>query len=253
MGELIRGKKPLAEGKTKIIYPHEDEDKVILLFKNDITALDGLKRDVIPGKGYINAYITKHLFQLLEESSIPTQFVEYIFPNIVVAKKIQMLPVEVVCRNIAAGHLIKSFPMLKNGQELKMPIIEFFYKCDELHDPLMNEYHLQILDLASYNEITQIKEYTLKANRVLREFFKSRGLIFVDFKIEFGRVRQDQVVIGDELNGDSMRLWASPNGKEAFDKDGYRGGDSLETVRRTYIETFKIITGEEPVEEGLES
>ena len=250
---VIAGKKPIAEGKTKKIYSHRDPDKVILYFKNDITALDGLKHDVILGKGYINAYITKYLFELLEKAKIPTQLVDYIFPNIIIAKKIQMLPIEVVCRNIAAGHLVKKLPFFKTGQHLKPPVIEFFYKSDELHDPMVNEYHIQALSLASEKETFQIKDYTLKANRVLKEFFTKRGLIFVDFKIEFGRLKKDELIIGDELNGDSMRLWSSPEGGRAFDKDGYRSGESLEKVRETYIDAFKVITGEEPLKEGLES
>ncbi|MEM2109546.1 MAG: phosphoribosylaminoimidazolesuccinocarboxamide synthase, partial [Candidatus Odinarchaeota archaeon] len=179
--------------------------------------------------------------------------VDYIFPNIIIAKKIQMLPIEVVCRNIAAGHLVKKLPFFKTGQQLKPPIIEFFYKSDELHDPMLNEYHIQALNIASERETLQIKEYTLKANNVLKDFFKKRNLIFVDFKIEFGRLKKDELIIGDELNGDSMRLWSSPDGGIAFDKDGYRSGDSLDKVRETYIETFKVITGEEPLQEGLES
>ncbi len=250
---LISGKQPIAEGKTKRVYLHDEPDKVILYFKNDITALDGLKHDVIHGKGYINAYITKYLFEKLEKAGVPTQLVEYVYPNIIIAKKIQMLPIEVVCRNIAAGHLVKKLPFFKNGQPLNPPVIEFFYKSDELHDPMVNEYHLQALRITSEKETLQMKDYTLKANRVLKDFFNKRGLIFVDFKIEFGRLSEDNLVIGDELNGDSMRLWASPDGRKAFDKDGYRSGDALDKVRETYIETFKVITGEEPLKEGLES
>ncbi len=250
---IIKGRQLIAEGKTKRVYLHDDPDKVILYFKNDITALDGLKHDVITGKGYINAYITKYLFEKLEKAGIPTQLVEYVFPNIIIAKKIQMLPLEVVCRNIAAGHLVKRLPFFKTGQQLNPPVVEFFYKSDELHDPMVNEYHIQALRVASEREISQMKDYTLKANLVLKDFFAKRGLIFVDFKIEFGRLTADNVIIGDELNGDSMRLWATLDGRRAFDKDGYRSGDALERVRETYIEAFKVITGEEPLKEGLES
>ncbi|MHA1409349.1 MAG: phosphoribosylaminoimidazolesuccinocarboxamide synthase [Candidatus Odinarchaeia archaeon] len=252
MGFSLENKKLIAEGKTKKVYLHDDPDKVILYFKNDITALDGLKHDVIKGKGYINAYLTKYLFSVLEKSGIPTQYVDYVFPNIIIAKRITMLPIEVVCRNIAAGHLVKNYPTFEKGAKLKIPIVEFFYKSDEFHDPMMNRYHLQALDIATENEIIQMEKYTLKTNEVLKKFFEEKGLVFVDFKIEFGRLKPGEMVIGDELNGDSMRLWASLKGDKAFDKDGYRQGDTLERVRQTYIETFKVITGEEPEKEGLE-
>jgi phosphoribosylaminoimidazole-succinocarboxamide synthase len=249
----LKDKRPIAEGKTKKIFVHDDPNKIILFFKNDITALDGLKHDIIPGKGYINAYLTKYLFELLEKNDIPTQFVEYVFPNIVIARKITMLPIEVVCRNIAAGHLVKNYPNFRQGEKLKKPIVEFFYKSDEFHDPMMNKYHLEALDIAENIEIDQMEMLTLKANNVLRNFFDKKNLVLVDFKIEFGRLKQGVMVIGDELNGDSMRLWASLDGKKAFDKDGYRSGDSLDRVRDTYIETFKVITGEKPNEEGLKN
>ncbi|MHA1754562.1 MAG: phosphoribosylaminoimidazolesuccinocarboxamide synthase [Candidatus Odinarchaeia archaeon] len=249
----LKDRKPIAEGKTKIVYPHEDSDKVILYFKNDITALDGLKHDVIKGKGYINAYLTQFLFNILEENGVKTQFVDYIFPNIIIAKKIEMLPLEVVCRNVAAGHLVKNFPMIKKGIELKIPIIEFFYKYDELHDPMLNNYHIQILDIANQDEIAQMEKNTLKMNEILRKFFSEKGLILVDFKVEYGRGENNTMILGDELNGDSMRLWTNLKGEKAFDKDGYRSGDPLDVVKKTYIETFKVITGKEPDSEGLES
>ncbi|MHA1238381.1 MAG: phosphoribosylaminoimidazolesuccinocarboxamide synthase [Candidatus Odinarchaeia archaeon] len=243
MGEIKLGKL-ISEGKTKKVYEIDDPDKVALVFKDDITALDGEKHDIIRGKGYINATLSAKFFQVLESHGVPTHFIEYIEPNIIIARKVNMLPVEVVLRNIAAGHFVKNFPMVKAGTQLKIPVIEFYYKSDELHDPMLNDYHMQVLGLATAEEIEEIKRITLEVNKALREFLKEKKLELVDFKIEFGRDKENKLLVGDEINGDSMRLWKIDGG--ILDKDVYRKGGSLDEVLDTYIELFKTIMGYEP-------
>jgi len=240
----------MKEGKTKIVYESDNPDEVVLKFKNDITALDGEKHDVIGGKGYINAYISARLFELLESSGVPTHYKAYIGPNLMVARKVQMLPVEVVCRNIAAGHLLKRLPVVE-GTKLEIPIVEFFYKSDELHDPMLNDYHMRLLGLANTREIREMEKITLNVNKVLVEFMKKRGLSLVDFKIEFGRDKDGNLLVGDEINADSMRVWKESG--EILDKDVYRKGGTLEQVLQTYVSYFKTIIGEEPDPEALKS
>lgn len=241
---------PIREGKTKIVYESDNPDEVILKFKNDITALDGEKHDIIKGKGYINAFISAKLFELLESAGLPTHYKAYITPNLMVARKVEMLPVEVVCRNIAAGHLLKRLPIAE-GTKLKIPIVEFFYKSDELHDPMLNDYHMQLLGLANTKEIREMEEITLNVNKVLTKFMKKRGLSLVDFKIEFGRDGDGKLLVGDEINADSMRVWKGSG--EILDKDVYRKGGTLEHVLQTYISYFKTVMGEEPSPEALKS
>ncbi|MFX0096851.1 MAG: phosphoribosylaminoimidazolesuccinocarboxamide synthase [Candidatus Hodarchaeota archaeon] len=242
--------KQIREGKTKIVYGSDNPDEVVLKFKNDITALDGEKHDILRGKGYINSYISARLFELLESSGIPTHFKKYIGPNLMVARKVQMLPVEVVCRNIAAGHLLKRLPIAK-GTKLKIPIVEFFYKSDELHDPMLNDYHMRLLGLAETEEIRKMEKICLNVNNVLMEFMKKRGLTLVDFKIEFGRDKDGNLLVGDEINADSMRVWKESG--EILDKDVYRKGGTLEQVLQTYVSYFKTIMEEEPDPEALKS
>lgn len=241
---------PIREGKTKIVYESDNPDEVVLKFKNDITALDGEKHDIIRGKGYINAFISAKLFELLESAGLPTHYKAYVSPNLMVARKVEMLPVEVVCRNIAAGHLLKRLPIAE-GTRLKIPIVEFFYKSDELHDPMLNDYHMQLLGLANTKEIREMEKITLNVNKVLKEFMKGRGLSLVDFKIEFGRDRGGKLLVGDEINADSMRVWKESG--EILDKDVYRKGGTQKQVLQTYVSYFKKIIGEEPNPEALKS
>lgn len=241
MEENILGEK-IAEGKTKIVYSTRENDKVILRFKDDITALDGKKHDTINGKGKINAEVSAKLFHLLEKNRIPTHFISLIGPATMKVRKLKMIPVEVVCRNIAAGHLVKNYPFFTKGEKLKKPLIEFYLKDDKLHDPLLSEEHLIAFNLMNKNEVQKIKNITRKANRILSKFMDKLGLQLVDFKLEFGRDSRGRLRIGDELNIDCMRLWKKDTG-ESLDKDVYRSGESLEKVSRVYDESYKLIVG----------
>ncbi|MFH1328393.1 MAG: phosphoribosylaminoimidazolesuccinocarboxamide synthase, partial [Candidatus Bathyarchaeota archaeon] len=202
----------------------------------------GEKHDTISKKGAVNATVSAKIFQLLEKNNVPTHFTKLVEPTLMLVHKLNMIPVEVVCRNIAAGHLVKSLPMFKKGDKLKIPLIEFYLKDDALHDPLLVEDHMVALGLAKRNEVNDIRKLTLKVNNILKRFMAKRKLLLVDFKIEFGRDTRGKIRLGDELNIDSMRLWDMATGKNV-DKDSYREGLSLEVVEKTYLDSYKRIIG----------
>lgn len=235
----------LAEGKTKIVYALPVKDEVLLKFKDDITALDGKKHDVLPGKGMINAGVSAKIFSLLKKKGIPTHFVKMVDSSTMKVKKLNMIPVEVVCRNIAAGHLVKNYPFFKKGEKLKTPLIEFYLKNDLFHDPLLSEEHLKVFGLMNKREIDETKKITLKVNKILSGFMWKLGLELVDFKLEFGKDKKGKLRVGDELNIDCMRLWDLKTGK-SMDKDVYREGADLDKVLQTYVQTYRLIVGKEP-------
>ncbi|MHA1278589.1 MAG: phosphoribosylaminoimidazolesuccinocarboxamide synthase [Candidatus Helarchaeota archaeon] len=242
--ELEVGRK-IAEGKTKVVYESDNPNEVILQFKDDITAGDGLKHDLIPGKGVINCAISSKIFEILENAGVPTHYIKYYSPTYMVVRKVKMLPVEIVCRNIAAGHLLQRFPV-KAGEELNPPIIEFFLKDDEHHDPMINDGHMQFLKLATRAECDEIRQITLQVNKTMKEFFASKDILLVDFKIEMGRDGNGKFLVSDEINGDSCRLWLKTEEGKILDKDVYRKGGSLEEVKRVYISLYKTLIGEAP-------
>ncbi|NVM53906.1 MAG: phosphoribosylaminoimidazolesuccinocarboxamide synthase [Candidatus Helarchaeota archaeon] len=242
--DLKLGKK-LAEGKTKIVYESTDANEVILEFKDDITAGDGLKHDVISGKGYLNCAISSKIFEILENAGVPTHYVKYVPPSYMVVRKVTMLPVEIVCRNIAAGHLLHRFPV-KAGEKMEPPLVEFFLKDDEHHDPMINDMHMTYLKLATRDECDRIREITLNVNSAMKEFFDSKGIKLVDFKIEVGRDASGQFLVSDEINGDSCRLWVKAEEGKILDKDVYRKGGSLDEVKNVYINLYKQLIGQEP-------
>ena len=234
----------ISEGKTKIVYTTENPEEVLLEFKDSITALDGKKHDVLKGKGKINAEVSAKLFEAIEREGVPTHFIKLVKPSWMLARKLTMIPMEVVCRNLAAGHFISRFPVFKKGQPFKKPIIEFYWKNDALHDPILVEDHVAELGLASEDELKTIRLITGKANAVLIGFLIARRLRLADFKLEFGRSRGGSLFVGDELNCDSMRLWDTETGR-ILDKDSYRQGSSLEEVMKVYQESRqRILFGE---------
>ncbi|MFX0162265.1 MAG: phosphoribosylaminoimidazolesuccinocarboxamide synthase [Candidatus Hodarchaeota archaeon] len=236
-------KKPLKEvlrGKTKQVYSTEDPTQVILEFSDRITAGDGKKRDVLPSKGVLNCGISTKLLELLGQVDIPTHFVATIDKDKMLVRKLEMLPLEVVLRNIATGSLIKRLPMIKEKTVLKRPIAEFFLKSDEYHDPFLSKEYIALLEIATPEEIEEMIGLTKKANDVLLPFFKKIGIDLVDFKLEFGRDTDGILRIGDEINPDSMRLWDTATGR-ILDKDRYR--KDLGQVIEHYIEVYERVTG----------
>ncbi|BFH74521.1 phosphoribosylaminoimidazolesuccinocarboxamide synthase [Sulfurisphaera javensis] len=228
----------LSEGKTKEVYDY-DSSHVLLRFKDSITAGDGAKKDELPTKGILNAQTSALLFRLLESKGIETHYVGMFDERTMIAKKLKMIPVEVVLRNIATGSIVKRLP-IKEGEVFEPPIIEFFLKDDERHDPMLNYYHMEHLKLMNRKEAQQIEEIMMKVNDILYPFFKSKRLILYDFKLEFGRL-SDKLIVGDEITLDSMRIREEGTGR-ILDKDLYRKGADLETVRKAYEEFFKRIS-----------
>ena len=237
-------KNKINEGKTKVVCSSDRSDALLLIFKDDITALDGEKHDVLDGKGKINATISVKLFELLEKNGIKTHLIELIDSNSILVKRLEMIPLEVVCRNIAAGHFLSKFPRFKKGQTLKFPIVEFYLKDDTLHDPMLAEDHLTLLDLALEDEVVEIKKVTRQINKILSDFLLEKNLRLVDFKLEFGRDSSNEIILGDELNSDSMRLWDIETGK-ILDKDVYRQNSSLNVVKEAYEEFYQRVLSDD--------
>ncbi len=242
MSEIKLGKK-IAEGKTKRVFESKNDNEVILEFKDDITAGDGLKHDVVKDKGYINCAISAKIFEILEKENIPTHFIKYIPPNLMVVRKVTMLPVEVVCRRIAAGHLVERLP-IKAETKFDPNLVEFFFKDDEKHDPLVNDDHLRVMGIQTLEESSKIKKIALDVSKAMANYFDSLGILLVDFKIEIGRDSNGDLFVADEVNGDSCRLWLKDG--NILDKDVYRKGKSLDVVRNTYIELYEKIIGKKP-------
>ncbi|MGA8855557.1 MAG: phosphoribosylaminoimidazolesuccinocarboxamide synthase [Candidatus Bathyarchaeia archaeon] len=230
-----------SSGKTKTVTPAEEPGYVVLTFRDDITAGDGKKHEVLPGKGKVNAAITARLYSLFTEYGIPNHFIKQLDDVSLLVKKLDMIPVEVVCRIRAAGHFIGIGKYFKNGEKLSFPTVEFYLKDDSLHDPMLTDQHLKLLKLASDEEIEGVKRNTQKAAAMLEQFFDKRAAILVDFKLEFGRDAAGQLMIGDELSPDSWRLWDKTT-KEILDKDRFRK-DLPEVFELGYAEPLRRVCG----------
>ncbi len=230
----------LYEGKAKKVYATTDENLVIVDYKDDATAFNGLKKGTISGKGVINNRVTNFLMQLLEKNGVPTHFVEEISERETVVKKVSIVPLEVIIRNISAGSFAKRFGV-EEGIVFDEPTIEFSYKNDDLGDPLMNSYHAIALKLATKEEIETIKSLAFKVNEVLKAYFLSIGIELVDFKLEFGKTSDGTIVLADEISPDTCRFWDSKT-HEKLDKDRFRR--DLGNVEDAYIEIRKRLLGE---------
>ena len=224
----------LYEGKAKKVYATEDQDVLIVDYKDDATAFNGLKKGQIIGKGIINNRMTNHIFKILEKEGVPTHFIEELSDRETVVKKVSIVPLEVIIRNIAAGSFSKRLGV-PEGTPFKAPTIEFSYKNDELGDPLINDSFAIALDLATPEEIETIKKYAFKVNDVLKAYFLKADIELVDFKIEFGRYK-GQIILADETSPDTCRLW-DVNTHEKLDKDRFRR--DLGNVEEAYQEVFK--------------
>ncbi len=210
----------LYEGKAKKVFATEQDDLVIVSYKDDATALDGLKKGTIAGKGAINNRMSNYLMQLLEKQGVKTHFVEELNDRETVVRKVSIVPLEVIVRNISAGSFAKRYGVAE-GIVFDEPTIEFSYKNDELHDPLINSYHALALKLATKEEIATIKEMAFKVNEVLKEYFLTLGVKLVDFKLEFGRLADGTIVLADEISPDTCRFWDAKT-NEKLDKDRFR-------------------------------
>ena len=210
----------LYEGKAKKVYTTEDPDILIVDYKDDATAMDGLKKGTIVGKGAINNRMTNHIFKLLEKEGIPTHYVEELSDRETAVKKVEIVPLEVIIRNISAGHFASNYGV-EEGIVFEHPTIEFSYKNDDLGDPLINAYHALALKLATKEEIDTIIRLSFKVDEVLQEFFLTVGIKLVDFKLEFGRTSDGTIILADEISPDTCRLWDKDT-NEKLDKDRFR-------------------------------
>ena len=208
------------EGKAKKVYSTEDPNLVIVDYKDDATAFNGLKKGTIAGKGVINNQMTNRLMAKMEKAGIPTHFVQELSERETLVKRVEIVPLEVIIRNISAGSFAKRYGV-EEGIVFDAPTIEFSYKNDDLGDPLINEYHALALKLASKEEIEQIKKYAFAVNDVLKAFWSECGVTIVDFKLEFGRTSDGTIVLADEISPDTCRLWDSKT-HEKLDKDRFR-------------------------------
>ena len=228
-------KEQLYEGKAKKVFATDDPELLIVQYKDDATAFNGLKKGTIAGKGVINNQMSNRLMMLLEKNGVPTHFVKELSERETLVKKVSIVPLEVIVRNIAAGSFSKRYG-IEEGVALENPTIEFSYKNDELGDPLMNEYHAVAMKLATKEEIELIKRYAFKINDHLKAFWRECGITLVDFKLEFGKLVDGTVVLADEISPDTSRLWDSKTG-EKLDKDRFRR--DLGRVEDAYAEVMK--------------
>ncbi|MBQ3578471.1 MAG: phosphoribosylaminoimidazolesuccinocarboxamide synthase [Firmicutes bacterium] len=225
----------LYEGKAKKVYATEDPQLLIVSYKDDATAFNGVKRGTIAGKGVINNRMSNALMQMLEKKGVPTHFVRELSERETLVKKVSIVPLEVIIRNISAGSFAKNYGV-EEGIVFDEPTIEFSYKNDALGDPLINEYHARALKLATAEEIETIKRYAFRINDELKAFWLSCGVTLVDFKLEFGRLEDGTIVLADEISPDTSRLWDSATGMK-LDKDRFRR--DLGGVEDAYQEVMK--------------
>lgn len=228
--------KQIYEGKAKKLFETKDPDLLIQEFKDDATAFDATKRGTIINKGVINNKLSEKIFLMLTEKGVPTHFVKRLNDRDMLVKKVQIVPIEVTMRNIVAGGMSRLLG-LEEGIILKEPVLEYHYKEDKLHDPLINEYHVRALAIATDKELDTIDKYSFQINNELRKFFDSKGLILVDFKLEFGRCK-GKVILADEISPDTCRLW-DKNTKEKLDKDRFRR--DLGNVEEAYQEVLRRV------------
>ena len=230
----------LYEGKAKKVYTTEDPELYIVDYKDDATAFNGLKKGTISGKGVINNRVTNHLMKMLESKGIPTHFVEELSDRETVVKKVKIVPLEVIVRNIAAGSMSKRLG-IEEGTVLPTTVLEYSYKNDDLGDPLINDYHALAMQLCTREELDQIASYAFKINEILKAFFKEINVDLVDFKLEFGKLSDGTIVLADEISPDTCRFWDATT-HEKLDKDRFRR--DMDNVDAGYHEILKRLLGE---------
>ena len=230
----------LYEGKAKKVFATDSPELVIVSYKDDATALDGLKKGTIAGKGVVNNKMSDFLFAMLEEHGVPTHFVKELNDREALVKKVSIVPLEVIIRNISAGSFSKRYGV-PEGIVFAEPTIEFSYKNDELHDPLINEYHALALGLATKQEIETIKSMAFRVNEILKDYFLGLNVRLVDFKLEFGRLPDGSIVLADEISPDTCRFWDATT-NEKLDKDRFRR--DMGGVEGAYQEVMRRLLGE---------
>ncbi len=230
----------LYEGKAKKVYATNDPDLVIVDYKDDATAFNGEKKGTISGKGVVNNRMTNFMFKMLEKAGVPTHLVEEISDRETIVKKVSIVPLEVIVRNVAAGSFSKKLG-IEEGTPLKQPTLEFSYKNDDLGDPFINDYYALGLGLATQEEIDTITKYAFMVNDYMKGFFKELNIDLIDFKIEFGRTSDGTIILADEISPDTCRFWDSTT-HEKLDKDRFRR--DMGGVEEAYQEIMKRLMGE---------
>ena len=228
------------EGKAKKVYNTDNEDYVIIYYKDDATAFNGEKKGTIEDKGIMNNKISAMIFDMLEKKGIETHFEKLINDREQLCKKVKIIPLEVIVRNTAAGSISRRLGILE-GTKLKTPVLEFSYKDDSLGDPMVNESHIRVMGWASEDELRVINGYALEINQVLSDFLKDLGIVLIDFKLEFGKTKDGTIILADEISPDTCRFWDSTTG-EKLDKDRFRR--DLGNVEGAYREVMKRLMGE---------
>ncbi len=239
MANVVKGEQ-LYEGKAKKVFATNDPNLVIVDYKDDATAFNGEKKGTITGKGVINNKMTNYMFSLLEKEGVPTHLVEEISDRETIVKKVSIVPLEVIIRNVAAGSFSKRMGV-EEGKALLTPILEFSYKNDDLGDPFINDYYALALGLATKEELDTIAKYAFKVNEFMLGFFKKLNIDLIDFKIEFGKTADGQIILADEISPDTCRFWDSTT-HEKLDKDRFRR--DLGNVEEAYQEIMKRLMGE---------
>lgn len=229
----------LYEGKAKKVFKTDDPDCYIVYYKDDATAFNGEKKGTILNKGVVNNRVSNQMFKVLESHGIPTHFVEEISDRETIVKNVSIVPIEVIVRNIAAGSLSKRLG-LPEGIKLKSTVLEYSYKDDALGDPMINDYHVYAMELATKEELAKIADMSFKINEIMTDYLKDLGIELIDFKLEFGRYKGD-IILADEISPDTCRFWDSKTG-EKLDKDRFRR--DLGGVEDAYAEVLKRLLGE---------
>jgi phosphoribosylaminoimidazole-succinocarboxamide synthase len=232
---MVKKGELLYEGKAKKVFATADMDVLITEFKNSLTAFNAQKKGSFEGKGAINLAITTLIFKNLEKNGIRTHFIENISNTEMVVKRLEMIPLEVVVRNCAAGSFSQRFG-IEEGRKFEKPLVEFYFKNDKLNDPLLTDDHILALNIATTKDINSLKEKALQVNAVLQTMFEKIGINLVDFKIEFGKTKQGEIILGDEISPDSCRLWDATT-NEKMDKDRFRR--DLGKVQESYEEVIE--------------
>ena len=235
---MVKQLEMMYEGKAKQVFATEDPTLAIIHYKDDATAFNGLKKGTIVGKGVVNNLVSNHLFKMLEQNGVPTHLVEQINDRDSVVRRVQIVPLEVIVRNIAAGSLSKRLG-LPEGTKLASTVLEFCYKNDDLGDPMVNEYHIAAMNLATREEVETISAMALKVNELLTAYLKELNIELIDFKLEFGRF-DGKIVLADEISPDTCRFWDSKTG-EKLDKDRFRR--DLGDVEGAYQEILRRLMG----------
>ena len=236
----IEKKEQLYEGKAKKVYATNDPNLVIVDYKDDATAFNGEKKGTITGKGVINNKMTNFMFKMLEKEGVPTHLVEEISDRETIVKKVSIVPLEVIIRNVAAGSFSKRMGV-EEGKQLLCPILEYSYKNDDLGDPFINDYYALALGIATKEELDTIAKYAFKVNEFMVKFFKGLNIDLIDFKIEFGKTSDGTIILADEISPDTCRFWDSTT-HEKLDKDRFRR--DMGGVEEAYQEIMKRLMGE---------